>query len=204
MTDTLEIIYTFAIILSYLLGSIPSAILVARIMRLPDPRQIGSGNPGATNVLRTGNKKAAAITLVSDLLKGLIPLLIARLLGFDLIIICLMGMAAVIGHMYPVFLNFKGGKGVATTLGVLFGISWPLAVLWIVMWLSTARLSGYSSLAAIVAMTSLPVVTWLLNFQQAILVFCIAICALVLWRHRSNINNLLSGKESKIKLFNKT
>ena len=204
MTDTLEIIYTFAIILSYLLGSIPSAILVARIMRLPDPRQIGSGNPGATNVLRTGNKKAAAITLISDLLKGLIPLLIARWLGFDLIIICLMGMAAVIGHMFPVFLSFKGGKGVATTLGVLFGISWPLAVLWIVMWLSTARLSGYSSLAAIVAMTSLPVVTWLFNFQQAILVFCIAICALVLWRHRSNINNLLSGKESKIKLFNKT
>ena len=126
-----QIVYSISILIAYLVGSIPSAVIISRIMSLPDPRSLGSGNPGATNVLRTGNKKAAAMTLAGDLLKGLIPILIGHWLGFDTAVLCLMGMAAIIGHMYPIFLGFKGGKGVATTLGVLLGINWLLAIGWI-------------------------------------------------------------------------
>lgn len=200
---SLQVTYSIAIIIAYLLGSISSAVIVSRVMSLPDPRQLGSGNPGATNVLRTGNKKAAAITLFGDLLKGLIPVLLAHWLSFEPLALCAVGLAAIIGHMYPIFLGFKGGKGVATTLGVLFGVSWPLAVAWIIAWLSIAKLSGYSSLAALIATMLLPIATWFLNYSQAVVFLTIAICLLVVWRHRGNIKNLARGEETKISLFNR-
>lgn len=200
---SLQATYSIAIFIAYLLGSISSAVIVARLMSLPDPRSLGSGNPGATNVLRTGNKKAAVITLLGDLLKGLLPVLLARWLYFEPLALCAVGLAAIIGHMYPVFLGFKGGKGVATTLGVLLGISWPLAVGWVIIWLSVAKISGYSSLAALIATMILPLAAWLLNYPQAIVLLTIAISLLIVWRHRGNIKNLASGKETKIRLFNR-
>ena len=193
-----QVIYGFSIILAYLAGSISSSIIIARILQLPDPRNLGSGNPGATNMLRTGNTKAAALTLTGDLLKGLIPLLIARGLGFDLLVLCLMGMAATIGHMYPVYYQFRGGKGVATTIGVLLGIHWLLAIIWVAIWISTAKLTSYSSLAALVATTLIPVIAYFMQQPAMVLYLTGGIAILVIWRHQTNIKNLLAGKESKI------
>ena len=197
-----QLIYALCIILAYLIGSISSSILIARIFNLPDPRSLGSGNPGATNMLRTGSKKAAALTLIGDLLKGLIPLLIARYFGIDLFVLCLMGMAATIGHMFPLYYQFHGGKGVATTLGVLLGINWMLALVWVATWVSTAKLTGYSSLAALVATALLPIVAYLLNLPAIVIYLTCSIAILVIWRHKSNIKNLISGKESKISAKN--
>ena len=177
-----QITYSVAIIIAYLVGSISSAILISRAMRLPDPRGLGSGNPGATNVLRTGNKKAAAMTLVGDLLKGLLPVLVGHWLQLDLDILCLIGLAAIFGHMYPIFYQFHGGKGVATTLGVLLGISWPLALIW----------------TALIATLLMPVSAWLMDFPQVVVLLMISICVLIFWRHRNNIRNLLRGNESRI------
>lgn len=191
-------IYMVSIVIMYLIGSISSSILIARLLNLPDPRGLGSGNPGATNMLRTGSKKAAVFTLVGDLLKSLIPLLIARYFGFELFALCLMGLAAIIGHMYPIYYQFRGGKGVATTVGVLLAINWQLALSWGVIWLITAMVTRFSSLAAIVATTSLPVVAYFLNLPTYLLLTTVAIVVLVIWRHQSNIRNLLSGKEDKI------
>jgi glycerol-3-phosphate acyltransferase PlsY len=193
-----QVIYGLSIILAYLAGSISSSILIARLFQLPDPRSLGSGNPGATNMLRTGNKKAAAFTLIGDLLKGLIPLLVARSLGFDLFVLCLMGMAATIGHMYPIYYQFRGGKGVATTLGVLLGINWILAIVWVTVWISSAKLTGYSSLAALVATALMPVVAYFMHLPMIVIYLTASITILVLWRHQTNIKNLLNGKESKI------
>lgn len=201
---SLQATYSIAIFIAYLLGSISSAVIVARMMSLPDPRSLGSGNPGATNVLRTGNKKAAAITLFGDLLKGLIPVLLATWLHFESLAVCAVGLAAIIGHMYPVFLGFKGGKGVATTLGVLFGVSWPLAIGWIFVWILVAKISAYSSLAALIATILLPIAALLLNYPQAVVLLTMMISLLVVWRHRGNIKNLISGKETKISLFNRS
>ena len=191
-------IYMVSIVIMYLIGSISSSILIARLLNLPDPRGLGSGNPGATNMLRTGSKKAAVFTLVGDLLKSLIPLLIAQYFGFELFALCLMGLAAIIGHMYPIYYQFRGGKGVATTVGVLLAINWQLALSWGVIWLITAMVTRFSSLAAIVATISLPVVAYFLNLPTYLLLTTVAIVVLVIWRHQSNIRNLLSGKEDKI------
>lgn len=193
-----QTIYILAIIFMYLLGSVSSSIIIARLLHLPDPRILGSGNPGATNMLRTGSKKAAAFTLVGDLVKSLIPLLIARYFEFELYALCLMGLAAIIGHMLPIYYQFRGGKGVATTLGVLLAVKWTLALSWGVIWLCIAIVSRYSSLAAIVATISLPFVAYFQNLHAYILYTTIIIVVLVLWRHQSNIKNLLSGKENKI------
>ncbi len=193
-----QITYSIAIIIAYLIGSIASAILISKWMRLPDPRDIGSGNPGATNVLRSGNKKAAALTLLADLLKGLLPVLAGRWLQFDIIILCCIGLAAILGHMYPVYYRFRGGKGVATTLGTMLGIAWPLAIVWVFIWLSIAGITRYSSLAALLATLALPVICWLLNYPHAIFVFTLAISILIVWRHRNNISKLLRGEESRI------
>lgn len=195
---TEQTIYMLAVLVMYLIGSISSSIIVARVMRLPDPRGLGSGNPGATNMLRTGSKKAAAYTLVGDLLKSLIPLLIARYYGFELFALCLIGLAAIIGHMFPIYYQFRGGKGVATTLGVLLAIHWPLALCWGVIWLSTAVITRFSSLAAIVATISLPIVSYLLNLSIYLLITTSVIVVLIVWRHQSNIRNLIAGKEDKI------
>lgn len=187
-----------AVILAYLIGSISSSIIIAKSLGLPDPRSLGSGNPGATNMLRTGSKKAAALTLAGDLLKGLLPLLIARGLNFDIQALCMMGLFAILGHMYPVYYRFRGGKGVATTLGVLLGTYWPLAIIWAITWLVIAKLFKFSSLAALCATTALPFIAYFLKLDQSIILLTAVVSIFVIWRHRSNIKNLISGKEGRI------
>ncbi len=192
------ILPTILPVLAYCFGSISSATIVCRIMRLPDPRSSGSNNPGATNVLRIGGKKAALITLVGDVLKGLLPMLIAKMLTDNTTVIALVGMAAFLGHLYPVFFGFKGGKGVATASGVLMGLSGALTLVLLAVWLGMAALFRYSSLAALTAAALAPmVVLWLLpSLPFFLLTLLIAI--FLFWRHRANIARLLSGEESKI------
>jgi len=193
--DTLDYIFIFA---AYLIGSLSSAIIVCRIMGLPDPRSEGSGNPGATNVLRIGGKKAAAITLTGDMLKGLIPVLIVKYMDSNVLTIVLVGFAAFIGHLYPVFFQFKGGKGVATMLGVMFGFSWWVGLATAGTWLFMAKIVKISSLSALVATALAPVFIWLW-FNHLSAIFFTAIMTLILfWRHRSNIKNLLQGSEGAI------
>lgn len=201
--DNLQILYILG---AYLLGSINSAIIVSKVFSLPDPRSLGSGNPGATNVLRTGNKIAAFITLGGDLLKGLIPVLLVELFTANTILVAATGVAALLGHLYPVYYQFKGGKGVATTLGVLLGFDWFLAVIWILLWLLVAWLFRFSSLAALIA-TLITLVTsyftmtdWIVYRENNIfIVVAIAVITVfVFWRHRENITNLLTGNESRI------
>jgi glycerol-3-phosphate acyltransferase PlsY len=187
-------------LLAYLFGSISSAILVCRVMGLPDPRSAGSNNPGATNVLRIGGKKAAVITLAGDVLKGLIPVLIARALSGDSVIISLVGVAALLGHIYPVFFNFAGGKGVATASGIFIGLSGSVTVALLLVWLTMALIFRYSSLAALVAAASAPLlVLWLLPELDYYLM-ALVIAALLFWRHQENIGRLIAGEESKIRL----
>ena len=182
----------------YLLGSLSSAIIVCRLLGLPDPRGEGSGNPGATNVLRIGGKKAAAITLIGDMLKGLVPVLIAKLLGADLTIQAAVAVAAFLGHLYPLFFGFKGGKGVATALGVLLGLHWPVGLLTIATWLVIAKVFKISSLAALLAILVTPLYIWWLIPNQSLLIAMLFMGTLLFWRHRSNIKSLLAGSEGKI------
>lgn len=183
---------------AYLLGSISTAIVLARAMGLPDPRTQGSGNPGATNMLRVGGKKLAAFTLLGDLVKGLIPLLVARLLTADALVLAAVGFAAFLGHLYPVFFGFRGGKGVATALGVLLGLAWPVALAALGTWLAMAALFRYSSLSALAAAVMAPIYMWQLNGSREFIVMSTVLSLLLIWRHRSNIRNLLAGRESKI------
>jgi glycerol-3-phosphate acyltransferase PlsY len=183
---------------AYLLGSISSAIITCRMMGLPDPRTIGSRNPGATNVLRTGNKKAAAVTLVGDFLKGLLPVLIGLALGAEPLVLALIGMAAFLGHLYPIFFGFQGGKGVATALGVILGLSWPVAVAALLTWLLMAKVFKISSLSALTAAILTPLYCWLLAPQIEYIILFSVLSLLLIWRHRSNIRNLMSGAEGKI------
>ncbi len=185
----------------YLLGSLSSAIIICRLLGLPDPRGQGSGNPGATNVLRIGGKKAAAATLIGDMLKGLIPVLIAKLLGASLAIQALVAIAAFLGHLYPLFFGFKGGKGVATALGVLLGIHWPVGLLTIATWLVIAKVFKFSSLAALLAILVTPLYIWWLIPRESLLAVMAAMLfmgALLFWRHLANIKGLLAGTEKKI------
>ena len=188
---------------AYLLGSINSAIIVSKAFSLPDPRKLGSGNPGATNVLRTGNKIAAVITLAGDLLKGLLPVLAVDLFTANNPLIAATGIAALLGHMYPLYYGFKGGKGVATTLGVLLGFYWLLGVVWIAVWLFTALLFRYSSLSALVATILILVTSWFWSENIWLFIAMTIITVFVFWRHRSNIKNLLAGDESKLGKSNK-
>ena len=184
---------------AYLLGSISTAIIVCKVMRLPDPRTQGSGNPGATNVLRVGGKKPAAITLFGDMLKGLVPVLVARTLELDTLTIALTGAAAFAGHLFPVFFGFKGGKGVATLLGVLFGFSWWVGLATAGTWLIVAKVFKLSSLAALIATALAPVFLYFLVPQAMPLIITTVIMVVVLfWRHKSNIQKLLSGSEDSI------
>jgi len=182
-------------IFAYLLGSLSSAIVVCKYFRLPDPRTQGSGNPGATNVFRLGSKKLAGLVLAGDLLKGLIAVIAARFLippdlwGW-------VGLCAVVGHMYPVFFQFKGGKGVATGAGVLLGISWPLGLAVLVTWIVIAKLFRYSSLAAIIAALTVPLYGFW--FARPVLLSLSFMCILILFRHRDNIIRLISGTELKM------
>lgn len=186
------------IAVAYLLGSISSAIIVCRLLGLPDPRGEGSGNPGATNVLRIGGKKAAAITLIGDMLKGLIPVLLAKLMGAGIAVQAMVAVAAFLGHLYPVFFGFRGGKGVATALGVLLGLHWPVGLLTIATWLVIAKIFKISSLAALLSILVTPVYIWWLIPEPSLLIAMLIMLVLLFWRHRSNIQNLFKGSEGRI------
>lgn len=183
----------------YLLGSVSTAIITCRLMGLPDPRSGGSRNPGATNVLRLGGKKAAAITLAGDMLKGLIPALIASLMHLPAAVIAAAGLAAFLGHLYPLYYGFAGGKGVATMLGVLLGTHWIAGFATIGVWLLMAKVFKISSLSALVATFCAPFFVAFTTHSPVLIITSIIMAVLLFWRHRSNIKNLVSGAEEKIK-----
>jgi glycerol-3-phosphate acyltransferase PlsY len=185
-----------ALIVGYLFGSIPFGLLLTKLFGLGDIRNIGSGNIGATNVLRTGNKGLAAATLAFDLLKATVPMLyFAATAGEEARLLA--GFGAILGHMFPVWLGFRGGKGVATFIGVLLGIDWRLALAFGAIWLATALLFRFSSLAALVATAAMPLIG-AVRGDQRLVALVIAIGALVFFRHRDNIRRLLRGEESRI------
>jgi len=198
--------------IAYLIGSISFAVVVSKCMRLPDPHTYGSGNPGATNVLRTGNKLAAVLTLIGDALKGYIAVMLARVLLGDESLTSTMGswvlscvvIAVFLGHLFPIFHGFKGGKGVATACGILFGINWILGVATLSTWIIVAMFMRYSSLAALAAAVFGPIYfVFLFGFQPMGLALLV-VCSLLIWRHRSNIQNLMNGTESRIGSKKKT
>ncbi|AZV93838.1 glycerol-3-phosphate 1-O-acyltransferase PlsY [Kerstersia gyiorum] len=193
--------------LAYLIGSLPFAVIVSKIMGLQDPRQYGSGNPGATNVLRTGNKTAAALTLLGDAAKGWLPVWALRTWGpeYDMgtSVLALTAIAVFLGHLFPLFLGFKGGKGVATALGVLLGLAPWLALLVALTWLASALIWRYSSLAALIAAAAAPLfyilgsgIAW--RSSMAVGTAIVVMSLLLFTRHRANIERLLAGKESRI------
>ncbi|NLS12340.1 glycerol-3-phosphate 1-O-acyltransferase PlsY [Vibrio sp. SM6] len=183
-------------IAAYLLGSISSAVLICRLMRLPDPRTVGSRNPGATNVLRLGGKAAAVSVLIADMLKGTIPVWISYFLNIDPFILGIIAIAACLGHMYPIFFHFRGGKGVATALGAIAPIGLDLTAMVMVTWLIVALTTKYSSLAAIVTVLLAPLYTWLVKPQYTLPVAML--CCLIMLRHHQNIYRLVHGNEPKI------
>jgi acyl phosphate:glycerol-3-phosphate acyltransferase len=196
-----------ATVAAYLIGSLSFAVIVSRVMGLSDPRSYGSKNPGATNVLRSGSKKAAIATLLLDALKGWVPVVLVKWFGADYGLgdgtVAAVGLAAFLGHLYPVFFQFKGGKGVATAAGVLMGVSWILGVATLATWVIVAFFSRYSSLASLVAAAFAPLyylfgdrAAWYVD--KGLLVVMFAISALLAWRHRENINKLIKGTESRL------
>jgi acyl phosphate:glycerol-3-phosphate acyltransferase len=192
--------------IAYLIGSISFAVVVSKCMRLPDPHSYGSGNPGATNVLRTGNKLAAVLTLIGDALKGYLAVMLARvLLGDESLtstmnswLLCGVVIAVFLGHLFPIFHGFKGGKGVATACGILFGINWILGLATLSTWIIVAGFMRYSSLAALAAAIFGPIYFVFLFGFQPMGIALLIVCLLLIWRHRSNIQNLLNGTESRI------
>jgi len=203
MTLTLDLLL---IPLAYLIGSISFAVVVSKLMRLPDPHSYGSGNPGATNVLRTGNKLAAALTFLGDALKGYFAVMLARvLLGDQSLtstlsswVLCGVVLAVFLGHLFPIFHGFKGGKGVATACGILFGVNAILGAATLSTWIIVAVFLRYSSLAALAAAVFGPIYFVFLFGFQPIGISLLMVCLLLIWRHRSNIQNLLNGTESRI------
>ena len=182
----------------YLAGSIPFAVVVSRAMRLPDPRSYGSGNIGATNVLRSGNRIAALLTLAGDAAKGWAAVLVARALDLPVAMVALVGFAAFVGHVFPVWLRLRGGKGVATAAGVLIAFDWRLGLAVLGVWLAVAATTRYSSLAALVAAAAAPAITWWLFGAGPLLAAVAAMALLIVARHRANIAKLLRGEESRI------
>lgn len=188
----------FLIIAAYLLGSVSSAILVCRLMGLPDPRESGSGNPGATNVLRLGGKKAAAMTLFGDMLKGFIPAAIGGALDLPEVWIALIALAAIAGHIFPVFFGFQGGKGVATGLGAILGAHLVTGLLALGIWMATSLVFRYSSLSALVAFATVPLL-FLVNGKQPSAIVFLLVTLLLFWRHQDNIHRLVTGREPRLK-----
>jgi acyl phosphate:glycerol-3-phosphate acyltransferase len=182
----------------YLAGSVPFALIASRIFALPDPRTYGSRNIGATNVLRSGSRAAALVTLIGDAGKGWVVVLAARLLALPVELVALVGFAAFIGHVLPVWLRFRGGKGVATAAGVLIAFDWRLGLGVIVLWLAVAAATRYSSLAALVAAVAAPLAAWWLLGAGPVLVAVAAMSVVLVARHRANIGKLLRGEESRI------
>jgi glycerol-3-phosphate acyltransferase PlsY len=190
------------IILAYLLGSISFAVIASWIFRLPDPRTFGSKNPGATNVLRSGNKAAAILTLLGDAGKGWVAVVLAQHLapvwGLDNKVIAAVALLVFLGHIWPVFLRFKGGRGVATAVGVVLGLNLWSGVLAIITWIIVALIWRFSSLSALVAATLTPVYAWIFLGSEVSTLVILVISLLIIWRHKSNIANLVAGKETRI------
>ena len=184
--------------LAYLMGSLSTAVIVSKLFGLPDPRQQGSKNPGATNVLRLGGKKAAAITLAGDAVKGLIPVMLAQYLGATTDMVAAVGLAAFLGHLYPVFFGFTGGKGVATALGVLSGFSGWVGLSVLATWILMAVVFRYSSLSALTAALLAPVYVWFILKSPVLAGAALAMALLLVSRHRANIERLLKGEESRL------
>lgn len=195
---TVEVLSGCLIAVAYLMGSLSSAIIVCRVLGLPDPREQGSGNPGATNVLRFGGKKVAIVVLLGDALKGLLPMLIGHALDVPPWALAGIGLAAFLGHLYPVFFRFEGGKGVATSIGVWLGLSWVVGGLVILTWVVVAFISRISSLSALVAALAAPfyVLWWTGGVSMA--AASAVMTVLLFWRHRANIQRLRDGTESRI------
>jgi glycerol-3-phosphate acyltransferase PlsY len=190
------------VVCAYLLGSVSFAVLMSKAFGLADPRTYGSGNPGATNVLRSGKKLAAALTLLGDAAKGWLAVFVTIKLaphdGEGLLMVALVSLAVFLGHVFPVFLKFKGGKGVATALGVLLAISGWMGLAVLATWLLVAAVFRYSSLSALVAAVAAPVYAMLLQLRPELVFAVGAMSLLLIWRHKGNIQNLMTGKESKI------
>jgi acyl phosphate:glycerol-3-phosphate acyltransferase len=188
------------IILAYFIGSISFGILLSKIFKIQDPRSFGSKNPGATNVMRSGKKLAALLTLLGDMLKGTIVVLIAKLylnLTFDQVL--LIAAAVFLGHLFPIYHQFKGGKGVATALGILLAIDIHIAILVLIIWLIVFLLSRISSLSAITAALCLPLITFFMHVDQSFLWLSFFLSILLIYRHKENIKNLIEKKESNFK-----
>jgi glycerol-3-phosphate acyltransferase PlsY len=198
--EYLDLLLSFALpaALGYLLGSVPFAVVVSKLFGLTDPRSHGSGNPGATNVLRTGNKAAAALTLLGDAAKGWLAMFLAAKVGAGDTAVGIAGLAAFIGHVYPITLGFKGGKGVATALGVMLGFSSTLAGIVVAIWLAVAVATRYSSLAALVAAFLAPFAAWLIAEKLAVALPVTVMSSILILRHKSNIAKLFAGTESRI------
>ncbi|MBM7037437.1 glycerol-3-phosphate 1-O-acyltransferase PlsY [Vibrio ulleungensis] len=184
------------IVFSYLLGSISSAVLICRVFALPDPRKSGSGNPGATNVYRLGGKTPAALVLLCDMLKGTIPVWLAYYLNITPFFLGVIGIAACLGHIYPIFFHFDGGKGVATAIGAIAPIGLDLTAMLMGTWLVAAFIFRFSSLAAIIAALLAPFYTYLIKPQYTMPVAML--CCLIIWRHQDNIKRLFEGTEPKV------
>jgi acyl phosphate:glycerol-3-phosphate acyltransferase len=196
MDSTLNLLVFAA--LGYLLGSVPFAVIVSRAFRLADPRSFGSGNPGATNVLRSGSKAAALLTLLGDAAKGWLAMFVAVKVGAGETAIAVAGLCAFLGHVFPFTLGFKGGKGVATALGVLLGFSGALAGITAAVWLTVVVFTRYSSLAALVAASAVPLLAWWLLGNIETTVTVTLMCAVLIYRHQGNIRKLLAGSEGRI------
>lgn len=188
-------VVSLLILFSYLLGSISAAILSCRLMGLPDPRLQGSRNPGATNVLALGGKKAAALTLFGDSLKGLAPVLIGLYLDLDEFSLSLIAFAAFIGHLYPVFFKFEGGKGVATAFGIFIGLNWQIALSVLISWLIIVKIFKLSSLGALITALLAPLYFYFLDGSLYFTILSIILSILLIYRHRSNIRNIINGAE---------
>ncbi|WED21476.1 glycerol-3-phosphate 1-O-acyltransferase PlsY [Vibrio sp. JC009] len=184
------------IIAAYLLGSISSAVLICRLFRLPDPRTSGSHNPGATNVLRLGGKVPAALVLLCDMLKGTIPVWSSYFMGIEPLVLGIIGISACLGHIYPIFFHFRGGKGVATAIGAIAPIGWDITGFLVVTWLTIAVVTRYSSAAAIITSLLAPFYTWIVKPLYTLPVALL--CCLIIFRHHENIKRLIEGTEPKV------
>ena len=195
---TESMLYLITPLAAYLLGSVSSAILISRLLGLPDPRTEGSRNPGATNVLRLGSKPGAVLTLAGDIAKGVLPVVAARWILDEPVLLTLAALGAFLGHLFPVYFRFEGGKGVATALGVLAAIDWQLASILIATWLVVAAMFRYSSVAALATAAAAPIYAFWLTGEPVFVGLGVVLAALLFFRHSENIRRLLCGNESKI------
>ena len=195
-----QMLYWSLPLLAYLIGSLSSAILVSMVLRLPDPRNSGSNNPGATNILRLGSKTGALITLIGDIAKGLLPILAVKTwISDESLLLASLGLGAILGHIFPIYFKFVGGKGVATALGVFLALTPIVALIQVITWLAFTLGSRYSSLAALVTAMATPLYIWLISQNTYFTVLSTIIAILLVFRHKNNIQRLLNGTETKIK-----